>query len=240
MPSWVFWLVLVAIAGVAVIVVGALRDRHVAEHRLHELTNPPDRAVPGPGGDAVPHYLSDSDAGRPPAHVGPTDLSAAGRTAVDRELLTATEVPVGTAAPGFVTDTATGRAVLDRPRVLVCRDPVTSIRSLLTFLEPSLREQRACVVVAPEVHPDVLRTLEVNRLQRRLPVLVLVADEAARAALTAATGAQPVPGQDLQAGWLPPGAVGTCARLVSDRRRCWVVGGSPPPDGADAPIASTT
>ncbi|SDD63163.1 hypothetical protein [Auraticoccus monumenti] len=224
MPSWVFWLVVVAIAGVAVIVVGALRDRHVTEARRRELTSPPDRAVPGPGGDAVPHYLTDLDAGRPPADAAPTDLSPAERATLERELRTATEVPVGTAAPGFVTDTATGRAVLDHPRVLVCRDPVTSLRALLAFLEPSLREQRPCVVVAPEVHRDVLRTLEVNRLQRRLPVLVLVADGTSRAALSAATGAEPVPAADLQSGWIPPGAVGTCARLVSDRRRSWVVG----------------
>lgn len=225
MPSWVFWLVVVAVLGVAVIVVGALRDRHVAETRLRELTSPPDRPVPGPGGDAVPTYLSDLDAGRPPADAAPTDLTGAERTALDRELRTATEVPVGTAAAGFVTDSATGRAVLDRPRVLVTGDPVTSIRSLLAFLEPSLREQRPCVVVAPEVHRDVLRTLEVNRVQRRLPVLVLLADRGARDALSAATGAEPVSGQDLQAGWLPRDAVGTCARLVSDRRRSWVVGG---------------
>ncbi|MVA75431.1 hypothetical protein GC722_05225 [Auraticoccus sp. F435] len=226
MQTWVFWLVVVLVLGVAVIVVGALRDRHLQRAREQELLRPPARAVPGPGGTAVPGYVLDDDAGRPPADVLPSDLDPAGRSAVAAGLSASVRIGAGMAAPGFTTDAPSGWAVLDRPRVLVCADPVGSIRALLTFLEASVRESRPCVVVAPDLDPVVVRTLEVNRIQRRLQVVAVVAGDLAREAVCAATGASPVSGSDLAAGWLPDAALGRCERWVSDSRRSWVLGGA--------------
>lgn len=233
MPSWLFWMLVVLIVGVGVITVGALRDRHVNRERAHELTQPPDRALPGEAAALVPHYLSDHDASRPPQGAADRSLDEAGRRRLDVRLRDAVELAAGMAAAGFVTDPSSHRAVLTDARVLVCGEPVESLRSLLGFLERSARDGRACVVLAPRLDPTVLRTLEVNTIQRRLDVVVVLADDVVRGAACAATGARPVETTDLQAGWLPAEALGSCALWVSGRRRSWVLA-TPAPRSEEA------
>lgn len=224
MPSWIFWLITIFVVGLGVITIGALRDRHLNQAREQQMLSPPDRAVPGPGGAAVPHYLSDLQASRSPTESASTELDSRERTALDQSLGRVPRLDTKLAAAGFLTDQASGRAVLDQPRILVCGEPVGSIRSLLAFLEPSLRGGGACVLVAPELDPAVVRTLEVNRIRQHLAVLAVTADQTTRDAVCAATGAEPVSASDLQAGWLPTSSLGTCTQWVSDKRHSWVLG----------------
>ncbi|WP_114559620.1 hypothetical protein [Desertihabitans aurantiacus] len=238
MPSWVFWLVAVLIVGTGVILFGALHDRHRQRAREELLLRPPARAIPGPGGEVSPLYLSDEQAGTPPPDAPSTELSAAQRTELERQLVAATRLGHGMAAAGFVTDRASGRAVLDEPLVLLCVDPVRSLRALLPFLE---RPASAHVVLAPEIDPVLVRTLEVNQIQRTRRLLAVTGlDARARDEVQIATGATPVSTADLQSGWVPSTVLGRCARWVSDRRQSWVVvdaGAVTSPDrGEDPPV----
>jgi len=210
-------MVLVA-AGLAAIVFGALWDRARNRRRTLEMLSPPPRAIPGFHPDAAaPHYLSELQARRPAP--GPAaGLSAAERSTVVEQLADPSSLTVaaGYASGDFVTDASSGWAVLDDPVVLVCADEVASIRELLGLLERMVLARRPLVVVAPGMVADVLATLEVNRIQRRLAVVVVLTADAADLERTAtACGARLTGRSDRQAGYLPAGDLGSCPRWVS-------------------------
>ena len=130
----------------------------------------------------------------------------------------------GWASADFVTDPVTGWAVLDGPVVLVCADEVGSLRELLGLLERLLLSRTPLVLVAPRVDREVMATLEVNRIQGLLSVVVvLVADAEARDSLARGCGATPTERADRQAGYLPAGVLGRCRRWVSTDRRSLAV-----------------
>ncbi len=226
MDPWSVGLATLVVVGLVAVVFGAAWDRARNRRRAAEMLAPPDRAIPRMRRDApAPHYLSELQARRQPSgpdeSLAPDERAALAQQLDDAETLT---VDAGFASSDFVTDQAAGWAVLDDAAVLVCADPVASIRELLGVLEPMMLSRTPLVVVAPDMARDVLATLEVNRIQRRLAVLVVLDGEAAtRDALAQSCGATPTQRSDRQAGYLPPEALGHVARWVSTARSSHLV-----------------
>lgn len=223
MDPWSIGLTVLVVLGLAAVVFGALYDRARNRRRAAEMLAPPDRVIPHFRADApTPHYLSELQARRPAAPPPAAVLDEATRAEIQHQLAadSGPGLGAGWASADFVTDPATGWAVLDEPVVLVCADPVASLRELLDLLERLLLSRTPLVLVAPEVAREVLATLEVNRIRGLLAVVVvLVGDPAARDALARGCGATPVDRADRQAGYLPPEVLGRCRRWVSTDRR---------------------
>jgi hypothetical protein len=220
--GWTLGLVLLVVVGLGVILFGALWDRARNRRRAAEMMAPPERAIPQFRPDApAPDYLSELQARRPPASAPPAALAGDERVTLQRRLDDGSHPVIGTgyASADFVTDPAAGWAVLDGPSVLVCADPVTSIRELLGVLEQMALSRTPLVVVAPEMAAEVLQTLEVNQIQRRLALLVVLAPEAAdRDTVAGSCFATPTERADRQAGYVPSTALGRCDRWVSTAR----------------------
>ena len=232
MDAWSIGLLVLVVVGLAAVVFGALYDRARNRRRATEMLAPPPRAIPQFRPDApAPHYLSELQARRP-SGTATTGLSASERAEVEQLLRddSAPRFRVGYASADFVTDADRGWAVLDQPIVLVCADEVTSIRELLGLLERVLLGRRSLVLVAPAMPRDVLATLEVNRIQRRLALVVVLTEDAGVAdAIARACGARLTGRSDRQAGYLPPGDLGTCRRWVSTARESRLVLNGPEP-----------
>ena len=79
--------------------------------------------------------------------------------------------------------------MLEGPAVLVCADGIESFRELLGVLEKLILAKTPLVVVAPAIAPDVLATLEVNKIRQTMRLLVVTPDEAGLD-----TGRQDLPG----------------------------------------------
>jgi hypothetical protein len=226
--AWTLGLVVLVVVGLGVILFGALWDRARNRRRAEEMLAPPERVIPHFRPDTpAPQYLSELQARRAPTTTAGPALSTSERAELGRLLEERVGVTIrtGYASSDFVTDPASGWAVLDEPAVLVCADPVASIRELLGVLERMVLSQTPLVVVAPELAPEVIATLEVNRIQRRLALVVVVAaDDEERAAVARACGATPTDRSDRQAGYLPPTVLGRCDRWVSTARTSHVLG----------------
>ena len=218
MDLWQVGLIAVIVIGLGLIIFGALWDRHRNRRRAAEMLSPPPRTIPQFRPDApAPHYLSDLQAHRPPADAGPTALTPEDREAIARQIADAQTVtiPAGYASKDFVTDPASGWAVLDRPAVLVCGDPVETVRELLPVLEQLIMSRTPLVVVAPALAAEALRTLEVNQIQQTMQLLAVTPDASERSVLANACGATIMDRSDLQSGYTPPDRLGRCERWVS-------------------------
>ncbi len=225
MDPWTIGIVALLVVGVAVIAYGALSDRRKNRRAATEMLSPPDRAIPHFTPEShAPNYLSELQARRRPS-AGGADLSAAQRDEISRALSgpTTTTIPVGMASLDFVTDMAATWAVLDQPYVLVCADPVATVREILTVLEKVLRTGHPLVVVAPALLGEVRTTLEVNAIQQTMALLGVVAEADDLATIAAATRAMPIARTDLQAGYVSPERLGRCARWVSTPTTSYVL-----------------
>jgi len=224
--AWSIGLVVLVVVGLAAIVFGAVHDRARNRRRAVEMLAPPPRAIPQFRADApAPRYLSELQARRP-SGTAVAGLTAAERAEVEQLLRdnTAPRFSAGYASPDFVTDADSGWAVLQDPVVLVCSDEVSSIRELLGLLERVVLSRRSLVLVAPAMPRDVLATLEVNRIQQRLSlVVVLTADAEVVEAIARACGARLTQRGDRQAGYLPAGDLGQCLRWVSTAKESRLV-----------------
>lgn len=222
---WTIGLIALVAVGLGAIVFGALSDRAKNRRRAAEMLAPPKRLIPqfAPQ-SASPRYVSDLQARRPPG-----DLPALSRT--DRDTITAqltradtVTIPDGYASTDFITDPTSGWAVLEAPVVLVCGDPVASLRELLPLLEKLLVTHTPLAVVAPAFSREVRTTLEVNAIRRTLSVLaVQVPDDAQRRVVLDATGATLTDQSDRQAGYLPFDHLGHCDRWVSTAKQSHLI-----------------
>ncbi len=219
--GWTIGLVALVVVGLAAILYGALSDRARNRRRAEAMLAPPERAIPQFQPTATgPAYVSELQARRPPSGGRASVLSDADRAALDRSLKDpdVLTLPAGWASADFVTDPPSSRAVLDHPVILVCGDPVASLRELLPVLERAIPTQTAVVVVAPELGWEVQSTLEVNAIRRTLPLLaVRLPDPADLERLAAATGAVLTDRGDRQAGYVLTEQLGRCDRWVATR-----------------------
>lgn len=228
-----FWgVAVVLVVGIGLVGYGWLSDRRKAREYFAALAAPPERTIPGFHPDVrPPEYLSELQAVTRADGAGRTDLSDARRTALDARLSSATPFAAPWTRAEFATDAPGKRAVLEHPLILIVDDEVTTVRELLLPLEAAKQSDRPLVLVAPAIDEVVSDTLRANKLQRMLAcVAVTLPDDKARAALAETVGAMIVTHGDLQSGWLPPEAFGTCDTWVSDAKRSWVL----PTPGPDA------
>jgi hypothetical protein len=215
---WQIGLIVLIVAGLGLVVFGALWDRSRNRKRAAEMLAPPKREIPHFRPDApAPHYLSDLQARRPPEESVITELSADERSALKVRIAEPDIVTIktGYASKDFVTDKGSGWGVLDHPRVLVCADPVETIRELLPVLEPVIMSKTPLVIVAPRLADEVRATLEVNKIRQTIPLLALTPTEADLITIAEATGAVIIDRSDRQSGYVPFDKLGQCERWVS-------------------------
>jgi hypothetical protein len=220
--GWQLGLVVMMAVGVAVILFGALWDRERAKRLEAQLTSPPNRPIPGYAQVATPAYVIDPR----PSDALSLALTDSRRAQLSEAVRHATSVRAGMMSPEFVSDPATGWAVLEHPTVLVCADRVETFRELLAPLQRTLARGAGLVVVAPDIAAEPLDTLLVNHLHRSMRILAVRADGATLATLARACHATPLTRSDLQAGWIPDDSLGRAEGWLSDRSQSWVLGGS--------------
>jgi hypothetical protein len=224
---WNIGLVAVIVVGLALIIVGALTDRYRNKRRAAVMLAPPDRPIPRFQPDApAPHYLSDLQARRAPEDAERTELTQPEREIIASELNDPGTVTIkaGYTSPAFVTDQASSRAVLESPAVLVCADAVESFRELLGVLEKLILAKIPLVVVAPAIGPDVLATLEVNKIRQTMRLLVVTPDEAGLDTVARTCRATAVDRRDRQAGDVGEDRLGGCERWVSTAKASYLIG----------------
>jgi len=81
----------------------------------------------------------------------------------------------GFISPYFVTEAKDQKAVLEECYVLLVEKKITSIQSLLPFLEHSVKSGKPILLVAEDVESDVVATLVINRLKGGLRVCAVKA-----------------------------------------------------------------
>lgn len=220
-------LIAIGVLGLGAIIFGALYDRSRHHRQVAELTSAPARTIPSfEGTTATPRYLSELQARRsPPAPTSALDSTTRSEIGAALTAEDTVRIGVGFASKDFVTDPESGWAVLEAPRVLACAEPVTSLRELLGLLERSMLSDTALVVVAPSIEAQVLETLEVNAIQQKLRILVVLSkDPKPVDAICAASRANLVGRADLQAGYVTGGELGACERWVSSAKASYLVG----------------
>lgn len=227
MEGWQIGLIAVLVVGVAVIIVGALKDRRTNERRRREMLAPPERQIPKFSPDSpTPSYLSELQARRPPADAEPTGLSAAERAALHTAITSpsVTTIDAGYASADLVTDSTTGWSVLRHPNILVSSEAIATVRELLGVLERQLPTNHPLVVVAPAISQDLIHTFEVNHIRQILTVLpVVAADPDTRIQVAESTGAIPVSRADLQSGYAPPHLLGSCDTWIATPDRSYLL-----------------
>lgn len=237
MDPWTLGLVAVVVVGLVVIVFGALFDRSRNKRAALAMMSPPQRVIPQFQPDATsPAYLSELQARRAPPDSVSTELTHQERAEISEQLKDPSQLVInsGFASRDFVTDPDSQWAVLEDPRVLVCADPVASIRELLTILEKLILSRTPLVIMAPTLAPEVQATLEVNTIRQTMRLLVVKTSGADLQRAASATGAEVRTRSDLQAGYVRPEHLGSCARWVSTARVSLIIGAAGPSGGGIA------
>lgn len=224
MPTWVIGIIVLVVAGLAVIAYGYFRDKELNRRRAEEILGQPDRIIPGYDREATtPTYVTDVQAHTPPTGQ-PSSLPEDERAAIRAAIAEVKPVGIGYASKEFVNDAPTGWAALTRPIVLVCAEPVEAIRELLPMIDLSRRTSSPMVIIAPKISKVVVDTLAVNRVQQFLGVVAVQTESLeVQFAIAEQTRAAVVDRSDLQSGYLPADRVGRCAYWVSTAKQTWIV-----------------
>lgn len=215
---------LILVAGIAVVIYGALDDRRKTRERDAAMTAPPNRDIPRFEPTAEPpQYLSELEARTRPTGLPGSDLSDRQRADLKVAVNSSPGIKAGVSDDRFVTDVVSGWAVGSDPLVALCAEPLATIREALPLLEKAQRAGRPLALAAPGFEAEVIDTLAANTVRGKvqcIPVTV-TADQAAQ--LTEYTLATPLARADLQAGWVPDESLGTAETWVSSRSRSWMV-----------------
>ena len=67
-------------------------------------------------------------------------------------------------SPYFVTNTDNNSCILENPIVLVCNRKIDNIKEFLYVLQMCSEKNRAILIIANEIDPDLLSTLIINRI----------------------------------------------------------------------------
>jgi chaperonin GroEL len=81
----------------------------------------------------------------------------------------------GYISPYFVTDQKSQKCEYDNPLILILENKVNDIQSLATFLEHSVKLQRAILIICEDVESEALAMLIINRLKANLKVCAVKA-----------------------------------------------------------------
>ncbi len=215
---------LILVAGIAVVVYGALDDRRKTHERDAAMAAPPNRDIPRfEPTTEPPQYLTELEARTRPGGLPGSDLSDQQRADLKAAVDSSPSIKAGVPDDRFVTDSATGWAVASDPVVALCAEPLATMREALPLLEKAQRAGRPLALAAPGFGAEVIDTLAANTVRGKvqcIPVKV-TADQAAQ--LTEYTLATPLARADLQAGWVSDESLGTAETWVSSRNRSWLV-----------------
>jgi hypothetical protein len=217
--TWQGFLLILGV-GLVVLLVAALADRRTRRRgeglsrdmALTRDTTP----TPGsgqPGADTATQ-------GGPPQYLTTTELlrrsnSAPVDAAAQAVLRDATSIALTLVSPDLATHD-NHRSLATDPAVLVCADPVTTLRELLPVLA-QLSPDKALTIAAPVFDDTVIDALAANVRAGTRFVQAVVGEAGARAELAGLTGAVPVARPDLQAGAVSVTALGH-AKLISASR----------------------
>ena len=81
----------------------------------------------------------------------------------------------GYISPYFMTNPDKMEAVLDQPMILITDKKISSMKDLLTILEPIARDGKSLLIIAEDVDGETLTTLVVNRLRGTIKVAAVKA-----------------------------------------------------------------
>lgn len=146
------------------------------------------------------------------------------------EVVEGCEVDRGYTSPYFVNKPARMASELQNPAVLVTDQRVSSVGSIMHFMEESHRENRPFVIISPEVTGDAMQTLIMNNSKGLLKACVLAAPEFGNARLESLRDLCILLGCDLMtgdpAGWRDKklSDLGRCKKMSAYRFRTIFVG----------------
>jgi chaperonin GroEL len=83
------------------------------------------------------------------------------------------ELDKGFASSYFVNDLKNFEAIYDNPYILITNYPINSINQIRDVIEFIKTNNRALVIVAEEINKDVVSTLVLNNIQKKLKVVVV-------------------------------------------------------------------
>ena len=89
------------------------------------------------------------------------------------ELIQGLEVDKGFASSYFVTDLKSFEVVFEKPYVLITNIGIESINQIRDILEYVKENNRPLVIIAEEISKDIISTLVLNNLQKKLKVVVI-------------------------------------------------------------------
>lgn len=76
-------------------------------------------------------------------------------------------------SPYFITNTDNNSCVLENPIILVCDRKIDNIKEFLYVLQMCAEKNRAILLIANEVDPDLLSTLIINKINNGLKICVV-------------------------------------------------------------------
>lgn len=208
MPPWLWFVVIVAV-GSAILTGALLLDRR-SERRVSGLGEPAPRRGHSSVDSHVPLYLTQADVDRLPS---PAQGQAHALTK------RGTTFGFGHAHPDF--STAKDGASYRNPRLLIVEGEIHTMRELMSPLA-QVTEDSPLIIVATGFNPEVVTTLAANRRALRLPIVVAAAGTADLHRLVEVTGAEALGPADLQAGYVPPAALGQALHWGSTSTKAWV------------------
>lgn len=209
MAPWL-WFVIVVAAGV-VLLVGAMWVDRRERRRLTGAGEPAPRRDHPAVDSHVPAYVTQDeiDAMAPPAAGHPRELPRRGEG-----------FAFGHAHPDFATNP--DGASWDHPTLLIVDGAVTAMRELLAPVQLASPDA-PLIIVADNFHDEVLTTLAANRRALGTPVVAARAGTRDRRRLAELTRATALAPSDLQAGYVPPSALGSANHWSSTGTKSWVL-----------------
>ena len=100
---------------------------------------------------------------------GVVSIEEAKTTETTLEVVEGMQFDRGYISPYFVTDPSRMECVLETPLILIYDQKITSIKTIVPFLEEVMKEGRPLLIIAEDIEGDALATLIVNRLRGALP-----------------------------------------------------------------------
>lgn len=89
------------------------------------------------------------------------------------ELVQGVELDKGFASSYFVNDLKNFEVVYDNPYVLITNNPITSLNQIREIIEYVKTNNKPLVIVAEEISKDIISTLVLNNIQKKLKVVVI-------------------------------------------------------------------
>ena len=83
------------------------------------------------------------------------------------------EIDRGFASSYFVNDVKNFEVVYDNPYVLITNQPINSINQIKDIIEFVKQNNRSLVIVAEEINKEIISTLVLNNIQKKLKVVVV-------------------------------------------------------------------